>query len=56
MAGHVTGMVCDEVLMICAEGNLASARTIEHCGGVLEEARATELGPQRRYWIDLPRR
>ena len=43
----------DRALMICAEDNIASARTIERCGGVLEEVRATRLGPQRRYWIDL---
>jgi predicted acetyltransferase len=43
----------DRALITCAEGNIASARTIERCGGVLEEVRTTQLGPQRRYWIDL---
>ena len=43
----------DRVLLICDEGNISSARTIERCGGVLEEVRATRLGPQRRYWIGL---
>jgi predicted acetyltransferase len=43
----------DRALMICAEDNIASARTIERCGGVLEGIRATELGPERRYWVDL---
>jgi predicted acetyltransferase len=43
----------DRVLMICAVDNVASARTIERCGGVLEGIRDTELGQQRRYWIDL---
>ncbi len=43
----------DRVLITCAENNIASARTIERCGGVLEEVRATGFGPQRRYWIDL---
>ena len=43
----------DRALMICAEDNIPSARTIERCGGALEEVRATRLGPQLRYWIDL---
>ena len=41
----------DRVLMVCAVDNLASARTIEHCGGILDEVRDTELGRQRRYSI-----
>ncbi|MEV4410366.1 GNAT family N-acetyltransferase [Catellatospora sp. NPDC049609] len=45
----------DRVLMICAVDNVASARTIERNGGVLEGLRDTELGPQRRYWITLDR-
>jgi predicted acetyltransferase len=40
----------DRVLMVCAVDNVASARTIERCGGVLEGIRDTALGPQRRYW------
>jgi hypothetical protein len=43
----------NRALMICAEDNIASTRTIERCGGVLEEVRTTKLGPQRRYWFDL---
>ncbi|MGS2616862.1 GNAT family N-acetyltransferase [Micromonospora sp. LZ34] len=43
----------DRVLIVCAEENIASARTIEHHGGVLEGIRDTELGPARRYWIKL---
>ena len=45
----------DRVLMICAVDNAASARTIERCGGALDSIRDTELGQQRRYWIDLTR-
>ncbi|MFI6824072.1 GNAT family N-acetyltransferase [Micromonospora sp. NPDC050187] len=41
------------VLIICAVDNLASARTIERCGGVLEDIRETDLGTARRYWIML---
>jgi predicted acetyltransferase len=41
------------VLLVCAADNIASARTIERRGGVLEDIRDTPLGPARRYWIDL---
>ncbi|MGN0065443.1 MAG: GNAT family N-acetyltransferase [Nocardioides sp.] len=39
----------DRVLVTCAEGNDASARTIEANGGVMEDVREAT----RRYWIDL---
>jgi predicted acetyltransferase len=38
----------DRVLVTCDEGNLASAGTIEACGGVHEDTR----NGHRRYWID----
>jgi predicted acetyltransferase len=41
------------VLITCDDTNAASARVIERHGGVLEDVRTTELGPTRRYWIDL---
>ncbi|BCJ39023.1 GNAT family N-acetyltransferase [Actinocatenispora thailandica] len=41
------------VLITCADDNVASARTIERNGGVLEDVRDTELGRTRRYWITL---
>jgi predicted acetyltransferase len=43
----------DRVLVTCEDSNVASARTIENCGGVLEDIRDTELGRTRRYWIAL---
>jgi predicted acetyltransferase len=43
----------DKLLVTCDERNLASGRTIEKAGGVLEDVRATELGRTRRYWITL---
>lgn len=43
----------DRVLVTCDDTNLASARTIEKSGGVLEDVRDTELGRTRRYWIQL---
>ncbi|WP_249999047.1 GNAT family N-acetyltransferase [Actinoplanes sp. M2I2] len=43
----------DRVLVTCKVGNVASARTIERRGGVLEDVRDTELGTMKRYWIAL---
>jgi predicted acetyltransferase len=43
----------DRVLLVCAADNPASAKTIEHNGGVLEEIRLTKRGHTRRYWINL---
>jgi predicted acetyltransferase len=43
----------DRVLITCADDNVASARVIEHHGGVLEDVRDTELGRTRRYWVSL---
>jgi predicted acetyltransferase len=42
------------VLLICDDANIASRRTIESCGGVLERVDTSgEASPTRRYWIDL---
>jgi predicted acetyltransferase len=41
----------DRVLVPCLADNIASARTIERCGGVLEGVRDTPHGTVRRYWI-----
>lgn len=43
----------DRVLVTCADSNVASARTIERNGGVLEDVRDTALGRTRRFWITL---
>ncbi|HST84218.1 MAG TPA: GNAT family N-acetyltransferase [Kineosporiaceae bacterium] len=50
------GLGLDRVLIPCLADNVASARTIERNGGVLEGIRETEHGPLRRYWIDLSQR
>lgn len=44
----------DRVLVTCDDDNEASARTIERCGGVLEDVRPRPGGgpPKRRYWIE----
>jgi predicted acetyltransferase len=51
MLGEARALGLDRVLIVCEAGNVASAKTIESRGGVLEEIRATEHGPVRRYWI-----
>jgi predicted acetyltransferase len=43
----------DRVLIICEVDNVASAKTIERHGGVLEDVRDTEHGTVRRYWIEI---
>ena len=53
MLGEARALGLDRVLIVCEAGNVASAKTIERQGGVLEEVRATELGTVRRYWITL---
>ncbi len=42
------------VLVTCDEGNEPSARTIERCGGTLENVVDNPEGgpPKRRYWIE----
>lgn len=43
----------DRVLVTCDDDNVASARIIERCGGVLASVVPTDDGPaKRRYWID----
>ncbi|TNH21510.1 GNAT family N-acetyltransferase [Micromonospora orduensis] len=53
MLGEARAIGLDRVLIVCAADNVASARTIERHGGVLEDVRDTELGPTRRYWVSL---
>jgi predicted acetyltransferase len=43
----------DRVLVVCEAGNVASAKTIERRGGVLDDVRDTEHGITRRYWIKI---
>jgi predicted acetyltransferase len=44
----------EHLLVVCDDGNVASARAIEHCGGTLESIVVPDEGgtPFRRYWID----
>jgi predicted acetyltransferase len=50
---HARALGLTRLLITCDDQNLASARTIEKTGGVLEDVRDTELGHTRRYWIEL---
>jgi predicted acetyltransferase len=50
-----TALGLDRVLIPCLAGNVASARTIERNGGVLDSIVPGDDGPVRRYWIDLRR-
>jgi predicted acetyltransferase len=43
----------DRVLAVCAVDNVASAKTVERCGGVFEGIPDTRFGPARRYRIEL---
>ncbi|GAA2625985.1 GNAT family N-acetyltransferase [Paractinoplanes durhamensis] len=51
--GAARAVRLQRVLVMCADENTASARTIESGGGVLEAVRQTPFGPARRYWITL---
>lgn len=52
IAGDELGM--PRVLVTCDDDNIASARTIEKCGGILENVvDGPDLArPKRRYWIE----
>lgn len=56
MLNEARGARLNRVLLVCADDNVGSAKTIERCGGVLEDVRLTDLGLARRYWIDLDAR
>lgn len=51
MLGEARKLGLERVLVTCSVENEGSRRTIERCGGVLEDVRNSELGLIRRYWI-----
>jgi predicted acetyltransferase len=55
--GQCRGLGIQRTLLICASDNLASIRTIEKHGGVLDGEGQSQFsqGKQRWYWIDLSR-
>jgi predicted acetyltransferase len=52
MLGTARGLGIERLLVVCAVDNTASARTIKHCGGVLEDIRHTDGIALQRYWIE----
>lgn len=50
-----TNLEIDRILVTCTADNVVSARIIESCGGILEEASFYEPAQKvvRRYWIAL---
>jgi predicted acetyltransferase len=55
---HMRTKGLDRVLLTCADTNVASARVIESCGGVLEDRIPDPTRPDllnRRYWITIDR-
>ena len=48
---HIKEVGVDKVLVTCNDDNVYSARTIEACGGVLENKVEYEGKITRRYWI-----
>jgi predicted acetyltransferase len=53
MLDEARALGLERLLVVCAADNVASVKTIERCGGVLEGIRDTKFGPARRYWIEL---
>jgi predicted acetyltransferase len=53
MLGEARRLGLGRVLLTCNVENVASARTIEGHGGMLDDIRDTELGRLKRYWISL---
>lgn len=50
---HAAALGLTRVMVSCDQTNVASARTIERCGGVLENEVLEEGRRIRRYWITL---
>lgn len=53
MLGEARNYGLERIVLICAEDNVASARTIERNGGVLEGVVETCLGQARRYVVGV---
>lgn len=49
MVGKAQQIGMDRLLVVCEAGNVASARTIERQGGILEDEAG--CGPVLRFWI-----
>jgi predicted acetyltransferase len=55
MLMEASSLGIERVLLVCGDENVASASTIERCGGILEDIAHTEKGSLRRYWISTNR-
>ncbi|RBY97635.1 GNAT family N-acetyltransferase [Blastococcus sp. TF02-8] len=53
MLGEARRLGLEQVLVVCSEENLASARTVERLGGRLLEVVETPLGRARRYSVGI---
>ncbi|MEV0437188.1 GNAT family N-acetyltransferase [Nocardia sp. NPDC050413] len=53
MLGEARNYGLERVVLVCAADNVASARTIERNGGVLEGMVETDLGRARRYVVGV---
>jgi predicted acetyltransferase len=53
MLDQARALGMDQVLVVCEADNVASAKTIERQGGILEDVRDTEHGPARHYRIKI---
>jgi predicted acetyltransferase len=53
MLDEARALGLNRVLVVCAVDNVASVKTIERCGGILEGIQDTKIGLARRYWIKL---
>jgi predicted acetyltransferase len=42
-----------KVLITCDTGNIASAKTIKYCGGILENEVSNDDTLTQRYWVEL---
>jgi predicted acetyltransferase len=51
--GRAPAVGLQQVLLVCLDDNVASIKTIEHHGGLLDEVVMHDGIRLRRYWIDL---
>ncbi|WP_406030093.1 GNAT family N-acetyltransferase [Nocardioides sp. NBC_00163] len=49
--GRAAGL--ERLLLVCADDNVASIKTIEGCGGLLEGTVSHGADQVRRYWVSL---
>ncbi len=51
---YLEALGLEKVLITCNDTNIASAKTITNCGGVLENQKVNQEGKKiNRYWVDV---